>query len=83
MWDKPYELTPYVEYGYEIACGAAGFDIDAGTALECWKGSPPHNEVILNQGIWSTDTWNSIGVGVYGGYAVVWFGKEADPCGYF
>jgi uncharacterized protein YkwD len=46
--------------------------------LESWKGSPGHNAVILNEGIWSDSNWKAIGVGIYKGYAVIWFGEEPD-----
>ena len=82
MWSKPRELTSYKGNGYEIACGSSNHvydqsDITAGAALKSWKGSPLHNAVILNQGIWN-DKWNAIGIGIYGNFAVVWFGKEFD-----
>jgi hypothetical protein len=82
MWDKPRELTPFVGTGYEIvAWYSAG--IDAYTALSSWKSSPPHNNVILNQGVWNNYPWSSIGIGIYGIWAAVWFAEEIDPCGYF
>ena len=44
-----------------------------------WKGSSAHNAVIVNQGIWHDSNWQAIGVGMYKGYACVWFGNEKDP----
>ena len=75
MWNKPRELTTYKGNGYEIAYGAYGFNANADGALKGWKGSPGHNQVILNQGIWKDADWKGMGVGIYGGYAVVWFGE--------
>lgn len=85
MWSKPRELTSYKGNGYEIACGSNNpvydqSDVSAETALEGWKRSRPHNAVILNQGVWK-DKWNAIGIGIYGNFAVVWFGKEVDEQG--
>ncbi len=78
MWDKPKELTSYPGNGYEnAASGAQG----PAAALELWKGSPAHNDVILNQGIWKDFPWGAVGAGFEGGYAVLWFGQEADPAG--
>jgi len=37
--------------------------------------------VLLNQDIWDTSTWRSFGVGIFGGYAVMWFGELTDPDG--
>ncbi|MGL5195132.1 MAG: hypothetical protein ACRC8Y_16255, partial [Chroococcales cyanobacterium] len=32
-------------------------------------------------GDWSQRPWNALGVGIYKGYAVLWFGEEVDPTG--
>jgi hypothetical protein len=79
MWDKPRELTRYPGNGYEISAWNSGQQ-DADSALSCWKGSPLHNAVIVNSGVWARIRWKAVGVGIYGSYAVVWFGEEADPC---
>jgi hypothetical protein len=36
--------------------------------------------VIVNSGTWARITWRAVGIGIYGSYAVVWFGEESDPC---
>lgn len=82
MWDKPRELTSYKGEGFEIACGSSNpvyeqSNVTAKVALESWQHSQAHNAVILNQGIWS-EKWKAIGIGIYGNFAVVWFGKEPD-----
>jgi hypothetical protein len=82
MWNKPRELTSYPGNGYECSCMySAG--ITPEIALKSWKGSSGHNAVIINQGIWSGHPWKSIGVGIRGQYAVIWFGEEEDPDGYW
>jgi len=83
MWNKPRELTNYVGDGYEIShtiwhSDDANYTVKAEEALAGWKGSPSHNDVVLNKSIWKTERWNAIGIGIYKGYAVVWFGREAD-----
>ena len=77
MWDKPRELTSYKGNGYEISYGSWGAPADAQGALNGWKSSSGHNSVIINSGIWK-DQWNAIGIGLSGGYSVVWFGNEFD-----
>ncbi|EAQ04253.1 Hemolysin-type calcium-binding protein [Pseudooceanicola batsensis HTCC2597] len=89
MWDAPSRIgSSYTDSGYEIS--AAGFaTIEA--ALSGWQGSPGHNSVIMNEGSWSSATWNAIGVGViqsddpsleYNGRIYhVWFGQQTDPSG--
>jgi uncharacterized protein YkwD len=85
MWNKPRELTSYTGDGYEIAFYSnypystpADFAMDI---LKGWKKSPAHNEIIINRNKWKTSDWKAMGVGVYGDYAVVWFGEEADVAG--
>jgi len=82
MWDKPRELTSYPGNGYENAHGGSGgYQATATSALEGWKRSSAHNAVILNQGTWHKRPWKALGVGIYKGYAVLWFGEESDPAG--
>jgi hypothetical protein len=85
MWDKPRELTNYTGDGFEISfyttypySSPAAFAKDA---LDGWKKSPGHNEIIMNKSIWKNVKWQAIGIGVYGEYADVWFGKEEDSAG--
>lgn len=81
MWNKPAELTNYKGKGYEIAYWTdepVSGDTYAYKALKGWKQSPGHNMVIVNSGKWKKVKWNAMGVGVYKGYAVVWFGELED-----
>jgi uncharacterized protein YkwD len=78
MWSKPQELTTYKGNGYEIAFGVdTDYLADAKIALQSWKSSKEHNALILNRGIWKKK-WNAIGIGMFGSYAVIWFGNEVD-----
>lgn len=89
MWNKPRELTNYTGEGFEIAYWT-NESLDPGTfadrALTGWKRSAEHNRVILNKGQWAELKWNAMGVGYFGGFAVVWFGvlpdeePEIQPC---
>jgi uncharacterized protein YkwD len=82
MWSKPKELTSYTDYGFEIAMGSSGMTDDyamtAELALKGWQGSQGHNNVILNKDIWKDRSWKAIGIAVYKGYSVVWFGGSLD-----
>jgi len=79
MWLKPRELTKYKGYGYECAHGGSGgYLASAESAFNGWKNSFPHNAVILNQGIWNDNNWRAIGIGIYKGYAAIWFGEDFD-----
>ena len=80
MWDKPRELTSYMGNGFEIAVGSndccSEFKMTADYAIESWKNSSGHNNVIINVGKWDDNEWNAIGIGIYKGFAAVWFGEE-------
>src|SRR5690606_27401776 len=78
MWSKPREITSYKGKGYEISYATTADEVDAASALNTWKGSVGHNKVIINEGSWKNMRWNAIGIGIYKGYAVVWFGQEKD-----
>ncbi len=83
MWNKPKELSAYTGSGFEIACGSSdprydGYVMTAEYALKAWKKSSGHNAVIINEGAWKRYPWKAIGIGIFGGFAVVWFGAEAD-----
>lgn len=80
MWEAPQRLgTDYPGRAYENAAGPVAQGMRAEDALTIWQRSSPHNAVILNQGPWRTMTWQALGVGIYQGYAVIWFGEEVDP----
>jgi uncharacterized protein YkwD len=80
MWNKPKELTNYEGNGFEIAAGSSSSSITPQLALSLWKNSPGHNTVIINSANWTRE-WKAIGLGIVGGYATVWFGREEDPDG--
>ena len=84
MWFKPIELTSYQEVAYEIVFYST-YPEDlhdmAKAAIEGWKGSPGHDEMILNYNEWTSLSWNAMGVAIYKNYAVVWFGEETDSDG--
>lgn len=79
MWDKPREITrgKYAGNGYEIAAWLSE-DITPAYALDLWKKSKGHHDVMINSGVWSTLKWRAMGAAIYGNYAVVWFGEAAD-----
>ncbi|MBE9032432.1 CAP domain-containing protein [filamentous cyanobacterium LEGE 11480] len=79
MWEAPQRLgTSYRGYGYENAYGSSSSKATAEGAFAGWLSSRPHNDVISNRGIWQDVRWNALGIGIYKGYAVLWFGKEKD-----
>lgn len=84
MWNKPKELTTYPGIGYEISVGGSkylSFVMTPEYAINSWKNSKWHNEVMIDKGMWVNKEWNAIGIGIYKGFATVWFGEEKDPEG--
>lgn len=77
MWDKPRELTNYKGNGFEISAWSSS-NISANQSLQIWKGSSAHNQVIINKGMWGNHPWKAIGIGIYNGYANIWFGEVLD-----
>ena len=73
MWLKPSELTNYKSYGYECIFSISDGGASAQEALNAWKKSINHNNVILNKSIWKSMNWNALGVGIYKNYAAIWF----------
>lgn len=83
MWYKAKEITSYVYSSsvYENAYWTS-MEIEVPSrALDAWKKSPTHNALILETGIWQGLNSKAIGVGLYKGYAVIWFGEVTDSQG--
>ena len=77
MWSKPSELTKYKSEGYEIAFETSE-SATASEALDGWKKSPGHNNVITEKSSFNKMGWKAIGIAVEGHYALVWFGVLPD-----
>lgn len=80
VWSKPSELTSYKGNGYEISHYYSARVTPSG-ALNGWKNSKGHNNIIIGAGDWNT--LECMGVAIDGHYAHVWFGEDADPAGYY
>lgn len=79
MWNKPREVTRgrYRGTGFEIAARHS-IGMDALLAIDLWRGSPDHLDVILERGPWRGARWQAMGIGLDGQFAVAWFGKAPD-----
>jgi hypothetical protein len=82
MWSKPEEITAgwganaYTGNGYEISASGASTPEQA---LELWKTSQGHHDVILNAAGWANfSPWPAMGCGMGSGFAMVWFGDAVD-----
>ncbi len=80
MWNKPREITSYPGNGYEVTYWNSN-KATAEKALNSWRNSRDHNNVISSNGQWHD--LNVMGVSVYKNYSNVWFGVEEDPEGYY
>ena len=91
---KPKEIAGYDQTGYEAAVN--GFLITPQRALEKWKNSPGHNDMILSQNGWDPTPEeeengftriSNMGVAINGDYACIWFTRDdngiVDPMGYY
>lgn len=80
MWGKPGQISGgrYLGNGYELA--AVAFPVQTPqSALLQWQGSPAHNAVILQTGVWAGVNLTGVGAGMLGSVAVLWFGDGLDP----
>ncbi len=83
MWNKPRELTQnrYFGNGYENVYWTSEERADPARAVEYWMSRADESDVILERKVWDQMHWPAFGVGLYGQYAVLWFGDMPDPEG--
>lgn len=79
MQNKPREISQgaFAADGFEIVVTFPGRMTEA-IALEEWKRSKAHANVILNRGAWKNFKWKAAGASISEHYAVVWFAAEPD-----
>lgn len=80
-WDcvfaSPQRLkTNYSGNGYENLYRNLGGNATPALALEAWKKSTMHNNLILNLDVWKDTKFDAFGVAVSGNYAAIWFGSK-------
>lgn len=80
MWNKPFQITGYNGNGFEIEHNHIPKDdlCNAQCAINGWKGSHGHDIVMINKEDWKNIKFKAMGVGMYKGYACVWFGETED-----
>ncbi len=76
-WKKPLELANYKGKAMEIAYYENN-DALPENIFEMWKMSSSSASVMVNTGKWNRYEWKAIGVAIYRGYAVAWFGDADD-----
>ena len=82
MWSKPKEIAGFNGNGFENALGMHGSQWVARASpremIHEWSTSPGHNQVMINDGVWSRYTWNSVGVAANDNYALLWFSDASN-----
>ena len=76
MWKKPKEFNRSWRNGngYEVSVGGGG-GMTASIALRQWKKSTLHNDVLVNQGMWSNSRWTKLGAAFVGNNGNAWFAE--------
>jgi hypothetical protein len=75
---KPKELTNYPGNAYEVVYWESR-EANAEKAIDQWKETSAAQSVLTNFKDWEKYSWNAIGVGIEGGFAIIWLGEEPDP----
>jgi len=79
VFESPKRLkTNYTGQGFENLYRNLNGNATPVLALEAWKKSPMHNNLILNLDIWKDTKYDALGVAVSGNYAAIWFGSRSD-----
>lgn len=73
MKSKPREITGYKGDGYELIYWSEENAIPA-EAAALWRDVDASADMILGRAKWSNFHWKAMGVGIKGGYAVLWLG---------
>ncbi len=77
MHNKPSELTDYKGLGFELAyydnTGSAGMN-----AYEAWIRHEKNRAFLLNEGTYLSFDWNAVGIKIFKGYVLLWFGTTVD-----
>lgn len=77
MINKPLEITKYPGVGYEMIYWE-NKSANADKAFEQWRETSASRSLITNFKEWEKFKWTAVGVGIYEGFAIVWFGEEKD-----
>jgi len=74
MKSKPREITGYKGDGYELIYWSEENAIPA-EAAALWRDVEASADMILGRSKWSNFHWKAMGVGIKGGYAILWLGE--------
>ena len=77
---KPQELTSYPGRGYELVYWENS-DIRPHQPYEMWTAYNSSRSMLIGSGKWEDHDWNAMGVAIYEGYGIIWFGDKVDELG--
>lgn len=77
MHNKPSELTSYQGLGFELVYWDNTRN-ESQNAFKTWLETNDNRNLLLNEGKYVAFDWNAVGVRVFKGYVVVWFGTTSD-----
>lgn len=74
---KAKEIIGYPGDAYELTYWSNA-EIAPRQILSFWRENKVAGNMLLNQDKWLGKTWKAMGIGIEGGYAVLWLGQEVD-----
>jgi hypothetical protein len=77
MINKPREITQYPGVAHEVVYWE-NKEANAERAFDQWRETLAARSVMTNFKDWEKYTWNALGVGIYKGFVIAWFGEEMD-----
>lgn len=77
MLNKPKEFTLYPGVGYEVVYWESR-EATAARAFDQWRETTVSRSMMTNFKEWENRKWNALGVGIYKGFAIAWFGEKMD-----
>lgn len=77
VWDKPKEITYYPGQAFELIywTNQVAFPDEI---MDTWLATQSSASILLNYGKYAKNTWKTVGVAIYKGFASAWFGEYAD-----
>lgn len=78
MESKPGELTNYPGHAHEIVYWE-NKEANAERAFDQWRETSAARSLITNFKEWEDHEWRAVGLGIYKGFAIAWFGEDTDP----
>lgn len=79
LFESPQRLkSAYTGQGFENLYRNLNGAATPALALEAWKKSQMHNNLILNLDVWKDTRYDAFGVAIEGNYAAIWFGSKGD-----